>query len=161
MKYLILSLIFIFGVNSKENNFYIITGISENSDLDMKNFDKTTHQKNSDFMISKFPTKKGNFKIIHYLNLSYGFVSYSNNETIIHHILSLKLDKKNKIIEAFHYNLEWQDDPSYNLYELGNKNLFFKENLNLSQLNLISVKEKTKLDIQAYLDNVFNGIKIK
>lgn len=159
MKVLILFLFFCFQLSSKETNFYIITSISENSDFDMKNFDKPPKQ-NSNFMISNFPTKKGNFKIINYMNLSYGFVSYSNTETIIHHILSLKLDKNNKIIEAYHYNLEWQDSPSYNLYELGNKNLTFKENLNLSELKMFLKIDKTRLDIEAHLDNVHNGKKI-
>ncbi len=149
-----------FQLSSKESNFYIITSISENSDFDMKNFDKPPKQ-NSSFMISNFPIKKGNFKIIHYMNLSYGFVSYSNKESIIHHILSLKLDKNNKIIEAYHYNLEWQDSPNYNLYELGNKNIFFKENLNLSELNMLLKIDKTKLDMEAHLDNVYKAKVIK
>ena len=54
-----------------------------------------------------------------------------------HDILIIKTDNKNKIIDAFHYTLEWAEPPlQYDLFKSSAKDIVLQDNMDISQLKL-------------------------
>ncbi|MDH4129707.1 MAG: hypothetical protein OEV44_13180 [Spirochaetota bacterium] len=149
---------------SYSNNIYHVVGVSNNADFDYEMINKidsykVPYPKDSHFQIGDLKTKKGKFKIIKLINAYYGVVSYSKNKILIHDILLLKVDKKSKVLDAYHYTLEWSDSPSIRLFKMKAKNVYLRKELKLKDLKLVN-NNGNELGKLGIIDNVYNSKKV-
>ncbi|MCB1176470.1 MAG: hypothetical protein KDK36_02720 [Leptospiraceae bacterium] len=167
MKFLILYFFIIFSIFSSDQSIYQIVDIKNNSDFDytfLKNINSVDvpYPKDSSFQIGDFKYKKGKYKIIKFMNVDYGDVSYSKKKILIHKILVLKL-KNNKILDGYHYTLEWQDVPSYSLWKVTAKTNL-KKDMTFDELKLSPFEPRDEKPTPTFhpgvLDNVFQHKKV-
>ncbi len=153
------------SVYAEEEPIYQLVKQYKNADLDyefIKNINsiEVPYPQNSHFQIGDFKYKKGNYLILKFQSVEFGTVSYSEDKIPIHKILILKVKGK-KIIDGYHYTLEWQDVPSYALFKISNK-VNLKPNLKLDDLKLLPVEEEQSKSefFPGILDNVIEYKKI-
>lgn len=161
MKYIfIISFLFITGFSyttDSKTGIYQLSEVLINKDFDTKWLDnidniEIPYPKNSGYQIGDIKLKKGKYTILKFIHTHWGEVSYSNSPVLIHELLWLKIDKSKKIIDAYHYTLEWQDSPSIKLYKMDSTaEVQLKSPLMIAQLKLHS-SERGKLNINAILD---------
>lgn len=91
-------------------------------------------------------TRRNAFNPIRGKNIVYVFIatfkglSFDNTEKDFHDILVVKVDKKQKILEAYQYTLEWAEMPlSYDLYEASTKGLTLTNGLSIESLRFRKV----------------------
>ena len=138
--------------SDKSNIEYKLLYTQENVDFDYKWLDKidsvkvpyATFDGNKKFPIGDLKTIDGNYTIQRYYGEYMGNTSQGIKK--IHVLLMLKVRGK-EIIDAFHYNLSWQDSPHIVLFRLANirnKNIKLTKELKLESFNFVSYKKRGK-----------------
>jgi hypothetical protein len=107
------------------------------------------------FQIGDIPVVEGKYHVCKFINTFYAHRK-SGDKAVFHDLLILKVNDENKIQDAYHYTLEWQDVPSYDLYRLNKKNVYLEGGLDIRKLNLTN-REGRKLDQGGILDNAYQG----
>jgi len=118
------------------------TKIIHDADLDyhfLNNIDRITppFPPGSRYQIGDIPTVKGRYIIYKYL-IEYPGRSAESGAARFHDLLVIKTDSTGKILDAYHYTLEWADAPSLDLYQMKNKGIYLKPDLKLKDLGLIN-----------------------
>lgn len=129
---------------AEDEPIYQLVKHLKNADLDYEfirniNSIELPFPKNSRFPVGDFQYKKGEFEVYKFQSVEFGLSSESDKKTITHKILILKTKNK-KIIDGYHYTLEWQDVPSYALFKITKKPML-KGNLKLDELGLTPVEK--------------------
>jgi len=71
----------------------------------------------------------------------------AKSEQTFHNILIIKTDDQQKIVDGYHFVLEWSEKPlSYPLFKMKATGLTLQEGLSLKQLNLKRVMDNTDFD---------------
>lgn len=88
-----------------------------------------------------FEPVSGQFKYYQFLST---FVSQAYNPDgpallkDFHDILIIKTDNDNKIIDAYHYTLEWAELPlQYDVFKSSAKDIYLTKNIDINQLKFI------------------------
>ncbi|MBU0686846.1 MAG: hypothetical protein KKB81_03220 [Candidatus Margulisbacteria bacterium] len=136
---------------------YVVTEIIKGADFDyemIKNIDSIPppYPPDSSYQIGDIKTKEGNFVVYKLISKYRGRSKFSSRPVPLHDLLVLKVDDDEKIIDAFHYTLEWTDSPSLDLYKLNNSNAYLKNGMDIAGLDLINVNDGKKLEENAILD---------
>jgi hypothetical protein len=89
--------------------------------------------------ISKaFQPIKGKFTVYQFLATYQGVSFRGPGEWTFHDLLTLKTDVKGKILDAYHYTLEWAEPPaSSDLFKSSVKNIIIKNNLSIDLLQFM------------------------
>lgn len=103
------------------------------------------YPENGPYQIGDIKTIKGGFTIYKFI-CTYPGKSHEPDETkTFHDLLVLKTNKAKKILDAYHYTLDWQDSPSLALYKASSKNAVLKNKLPLSALRLKSIADNKNI----------------
>ena len=127
-------------LNAKK--IYILKKHARNADfnyLKLNNIDFFTETDKS--LMAVFNPVGGNFNYYQFLATFKGKGYNHGNAPLIkefHNVLIIKTDRNNKIIDAFHYTLEWAEPPfQYCLFKSSTDNVILTDNLEISQLKFI------------------------
>ncbi|MBU1026912.1 MAG: hypothetical protein KKA31_04205 [Candidatus Margulisbacteria bacterium] len=148
----IVLLIFLAGCLPKEPpKTYTLTETIPKADFDyetIKNIDAVPppYPADSPYQIGDLKTVKGPYTIYKFICEYYGDSKFSEKPVKLHDLLVIKTDNKNKIIDAFHYTLEWTDSPSLDLYHLKNKDVPLENGMKIKELKLTNITTGNKLE---------------
>ncbi len=128
-----------------ETKIYILKKQTENSDFNYSKLDDIDGNKmdtlNVRNLMPVFEPVSGQFKYYQFLSTFVGQAYNADGPTLFkdfHDILIIKTDNENKIIDAYHYTLEWAEPPlQYDVFKSSNKNISLTNNLDISQLKFI------------------------
>jgi hypothetical protein len=135
--------------------------IIEKSDFDkdwLNNIDKIEppYPAGSSFQIGDLKTKDGEYTLYKFICTYYGYSQASSQPIVFHDLLILKTDSNKKILDGYHYTLEWTDSPSLDLYKATSKDISLKKGLTIDDLEMKNA-EGTELQDNGILDNVLDG----
>lgn len=142
------------------DNIYQLVSIEEKADFDYKLLDgidglTPPYPEGSSFMIGDIPTKKGKSRIFRFIA---PFISENHEQPgkmkVFHNLIAIGADKDLNITDAWHYTLEWQDNPSQRLYRLGNKELKLTRYLDVKKLAMVNAAGES-LESTGILDDCF------
>ncbi|HCL57619.1 MAG TPA: hypothetical protein DHW82_11510 [Spirochaetia bacterium] len=123
---------------------YQLVSVKEKSDFDSQFFEKidqieVPYPKDGNFQIGTFKLKKGKYTIYEFIApFISSFHDEPNREVIFHNILMIKVDKNQKIVDAWHYTMEWQDVPSIRLFRMQVQNLSLKRLLQIEEFEFVN-----------------------
>lgn len=135
---------------------YLLTETTNNADIDyqmLQNIDNIPppYPAGGKYQIGDIKTKKGKYTVYKFIS-EYKGQKHPEEPKVLHDLLIIKVDKDKKIIDAYHYTLNWQDVPSFDLYQATNKDVYLKDGLKIKDLKLINIRTKEKLEEKATLD---------
>lgn len=77
----------------------------------------------------------------------------NSEQTVFHDILILKTDSLNTIIDGYQYTIEWGESPfDSDLYRVTVKGIPLKKNLNIKELKMQSIYDKSDFEQEGILD---------
>jgi hypothetical protein len=79
-----------------------------------------------------FKPIRGKFIVYRFI-ATYQGESFTHQQKEFHDILIVKTDKRNKIIMAFQYTLEWTDSPEADLYRSTCKDVYLLDNMRIEK----------------------------
>lgn len=89
-------------------------------------------------IIKAFQPIKGKFTVYQFVATYQGVSFRGLGEWTFHDLLTLKTDVKGKILDAYHYTLEWAEPPaSSDLFKSTVKNIIIKNNLSIDLLQFM------------------------
>lgn len=87
-------------------------------------------------IVKAFRPTKGKFTVYQFVATYQGASFRGPGDWTFHDLLTLKTDAKGKILDAYHYTLEWSEPPaSSDLFKSSVKNIIIKNNLSIQLLN--------------------------
>ncbi len=119
---------------------YKLLSKAERSDFNYQalNFIDTTSTRETRRKI--FNPVKGSYTVYTFMATFKG-ISFANIEKEFHDILIVKVDKGQKIIDAFQYTLEWAEPPlMFDLYKATAKGVIISDKLPISKLKFRGVE---------------------
>lgn len=131
--------------SSNKTKIYVLRKQTENSDFNYSRLDHIDGNKmdtlNVRNLMPIFEPISGQFKYYQFLS-TYIDQAYNPDGRPLfkefHDILIIKTDKENKIIDAYHYTLEWAEPPfQYDLFRSSCKSISLTNNLDINQLKFI------------------------
>ncbi|MDO5640561.1 MAG: hypothetical protein Q4G28_11915 [Neisseria sp.] len=128
------------GLN--ETKLYILKKHTENSDFNYSKLDdidgNTMDTPNASSLMPVFEPISGRYQYYQFLSTFVGQAFNVDEAPLFkefHDILIIKTDHENKIIDAYHYTLEWAEPPlQYDLFKSSAKNVYLTNNLDINQL---------------------------
>lgn len=150
--------IFLTVVINAQNN-YVLLDVSENSEI-IKNVSVKLDSTNKiDLLNTVFKPVLGKFKTYRFIETYYGespkYLPDSSVIVLLHDVLILIVDKKNRIIDGYQYSLEYADFPSscdlYRLYKTRHIKLDSKLQLSSLKFKLVNDSEYCGRDSFLYL----------
>ena len=162
MQKLIILIILINNLTFGQEKIYQLISKSVNSDINYKAFKKFndfSYFKNEGHKTAFIP-KKGRSEVYVFISEFEGN-SFDGTIKKFHDYLILKCDPKtNLILDGFQYTIEWTDSPTVDLYQVTERNVKLKDNLELDFLKMELVKQDDTTILQRNL--IDNGkLKIK
>ena len=123
-----------------ETKFYILKKHTENSDFNYSKLDDIDGNKmstlNARNIMPVFEPVSGQYNYDQFLSTFVGQAYNADGPPLFkdfHDILIIKTD--NKIIDAYHYTLEWAEPPlQYDVFKSSAKNIVLTNNMDISQL---------------------------
>ncbi len=107
----------------------------ENADFNYKLLNSIDTTRTRETRRKAFDPVKGKNTVYVFMAAFVG-ISFPNIEKEFHDILIIKADGKQKILDAYHYTLEWAEPPfSYDLYRASAKDLTLKNKLPIKSFN--------------------------
>lgn len=79
-------------------------------------------------MDNVFKPTAGKYTVYRFL-ATYQGISYTNKQREFHDVLIVKTNNYNKVIDAYHYTLEWADSPFADLYESTARRLYLNDSM--------------------------------
>jgi len=138
---LILLLTFIFSATAQDKApvVYQIKNVYQNADLNEKaieRFEKNPDlHSDTDEIMKLFKPIKGKYKVVVFMAGNYG-LGANDKKDIFHHILILKVNKNNEILDGLEYCLEWAEPPyTSRLVRATKKGVKLQKGLQISQLD--------------------------
>jgi hypothetical protein len=131
------------GVN--ETKIYILKKHMENSDFNYSKLDDIDGNEidtlNVRNVMPIFEPVSGQFKYYQFLSTFVGQAYNADGPPLFkdfHDILIIKTDNDNRILDAYHYTLEWAEPPlQYDVFKSSIKNISLINNMDINQLNFI------------------------
>jgi len=141
-KIFILFLLISKNIIAQNNESYILTNKSDNSEINYELFNCFIEFLDCENYKDKYSSIEDVFKPINGDFIIYNFIktfrgeSYTGETKTFHDLLILKIDKEsNKIIDGFQYTKEWAEmPPSTDLYRLTNKSITIDKIINIKDL---------------------------
>lgn len=130
------------GIN--ETKVYALKKQTENSDFNyskLNNIDAhvTDERTEKDIMLL-FEPKSGRYRYYQFLSTYVGEAYNVDGPSLFkdfHDVLIIKTDHENKILDAYHYTLEWAEPPlQYDVLKSSAKNIYLTNNMDISRLKL-------------------------
>ncbi len=145
---------------SEEPPVYQLVSIIKNADIDasfIKQIDsiQPPYPKHGSFPIGDLKYTKGKYTVLKFMNVRYGHSSESSTKRLFHYLFVVKIDAKNKIIDGYHYTLDWQDTPSINLERITKKGKL-KQGMSITEL-YTKTNSSDKPDLEGVIDTVFDS----
>jgi len=137
-----------------ETKKYILTKQAKNSDFDYSKLDKIDNHELDTIterdIKSVFEPVRGQYNYYQFLATFIGEGYHFGGPPLFkefHDILIIKTNDENKILDAYHYTLEWAEMPcQYDVYKSSAVNVYLTNDMNISQLKLIRTEDgKTEL----------------
>jgi hypothetical protein len=97
----------------------------------------------SPYQIGDLPTVPGRLTVYKFV-ASYRGKS-EEGERDFHDLLVIETDGTGTILDAYHYTLEWMDQPTLDLYRLQGKGVVLKDGLKIRELDLTNVRTGSPL----------------
>jgi hypothetical protein len=127
-----------------ETKIYILKKQTENSDFNYSKLDDIDGNKletlNVRNLMPVFEPVSGQFKYYQFLSTFVGQAYNADGPPLFkdfHDILIIKTDNENKIIDAYHYTLEWAEPPlQYDVFKSSAKNISLTNKMDINQLKL-------------------------
>lgn len=143
------------------DNVYQLVNVYEKADLNydfLNSIDsqKIPYPKNSSFMIGDIPIKRGKYKVFKFIAVRDANYSYEPTNPIMHAILIIKTDSKQRILDAYHYILEWSDLPSYCLAKNETRGLILTRYLSLSKFHFKTLQGE-RISVKGILDDYYQN----
>lgn len=167
--FLFVFLSFLFSVSLSaqidlSSRVYLLTSVSADSDLDIAMIEKidsleVPFPEGGNFLIGDLPVKSGKntvYKFVH------AYVTDSNSmmkPMVFHDLLCLSVNSEGKIVNGFHYTLEWQDTPSIRLLKAGADGVKLARHLSLASLDFRN-SEGEKAEVNGIIDDYWAGKKL-
>ena len=125
-----------------ETKIYNLKKQTENSDFNYSKLDYIDGHKidtlNIRNLMPVFEPVNGQFKYYQFISTFVGQAYNADGPPLFkdfHDILIIKTDNENKIIDAYHYTLEWAEPPlQYDVFKSSAKNIYLTNNMDISQL---------------------------
>ncbi|MBK7221326.1 MAG: hypothetical protein IPH94_08360 [Saprospiraceae bacterium] len=125
-----------------ETKIYILKKQTENSDFNYSKLDDIDGNKmdtlNVRNLMPVFEPRSGQYKYYQFLSTSVGEAYNADGPPLFkdfHDILIIKTDNENKIIDAYHYTLEWAELPlQYDVFKSSAKNISLTNYMDINQL---------------------------
>jgi hypothetical protein len=126
------------SIGLNQQKVYVLKEQTTNSDFNyskLKDIDGNTEDKlNIKNLMPIFEPINGNYNYYQFISTYKGY-SFEDKFKNFHDILIIKTDNLNKIIDAYHYTLEWAELPlEYDLFKSSAKDINLKNNLDISVL---------------------------
>ena len=129
----------------KETKIYFLQKQTENSDFDYSKLDDIDGIKmdalNETNLLPIFEPVSGRYNFYQFLSTSVGEAYHADEPPLFeefHDILIIKTDRENKILDAYHYTLEWAEPPlQYDVFKSSIKNISLTNNMDVKQLKFV------------------------
>ena len=133
---------------------YKVLQVVPHADIDydfIKNIDKVQppYPAGGKYQIGDIKTKPGIDTVFKFIAESKAKTSSGKKE--VHDLIIVKADYlSHKILDAYHYTLEWTDQPSLDLYRARHVGMKLRSGLRINEMNFVN-KEGRQLIEKAYL----------
>ncbi len=134
---------------------YKLWQVIPHADIDykfIKNIDKIEppYPAGGQYQIGDIKTTPGRFTVFKFMSVCDG-QSSSGKKQKFHELIVLKVDYlTHKVVDAYHYTLEWSDQPSLDLYRARRTGMKLKSGLRINDLGLANSRGQ-QLEEKAYL----------
>lgn len=155
--FFICTILFTIVINAQNN--FVLLDVTENSEIIKDVSVRLDSTNKADLLNTLFKPKLGKFKTYRFLEIYYGespkYLPDSSVIVLLHDVLILTVDKKNRIIDGYHYSLEYADFPSscdlYRFYKTRHIKLNTKLELSSLKFKLVNDPEYCGRDSFLYL----------
>lgn len=133
---------------------YKLWQVIPHADIDyqfIKNIDRITppYPAGSKYQIGDFKTRPGHYTVFKFVATSKAQTSSGKKD--VHDFIVLKVDYvTHKILDAYHYTLEWQDQPSLDLYRARHVGMKLRSGVWINDLNFVNSRGQQLIE-KAYL----------
>jgi len=140
------SIMYMGNVSSERTSqAYKLEKIMKNTDLDyafLKEIDSIPppYPPNSPYQIGDLKYVPGKFKIYKFIAEYMGVSKFHPEPILFHDLLVIKTNYTNKILDAYHYTLEWTDSPSLDLYHSTGEYVYLENGLKIDKLKLFNAE---------------------
>ncbi|MDY0216521.1 MAG: hypothetical protein RBS19_06165 [Bacteroidales bacterium] len=125
-----------------ETKIYILKKQTEYSDFNFLKLDNIDDHIKDTFNVENlmpiFEPVSGQYHYYQFISTYIGQAYNADGPPLykdFHDILIIKTDNENKILDAYHYTLEWSEPPlQYDVFKSSAKNITLTNNMNISEL---------------------------